>query len=356
MREDYEPPIELDDVQKEIYNEDHLGEFLAGPHTDNHFGYIIDVFEKCRVKFNHQPHARRTEQDEKFRTASENLLRQTQSPLQAQRQGNWTSAPVVAPLPTMPHNNMEAFPQAQEFLGCHYHVNELQMRSYQASVGGISMPGQDQRPNYHSNQACALLKPQISAHLFRAQNCSSQTSMRSGASSNSYVDIDLLPTPGTSQDGHLDVANTASSASSPLYLPPQAEPGKTGGGGQPSLESPETVLPDQRRPFAPHNIVYTTPVDRLSRPKLAYRDPPVVHSVAWDGRVHCNTQGASHFAESMGYAGEQLADQGTGGWPGSFCDLNPAGIEHQPEVPESWDFSRDASNFEYSGQPDFRSM
>lgn len=261
---------------------------------------------------------------------------------------------MVAPLPTMPRNNMEAFPQAHESLGCHYHVNELPMRPYQAGVGGVVMPGQGHRTNYHGNQAYALLKPQTSAHLFRAQNCSSQTSMRSGASSNSYVDIDNLPTPGTSHDGHLDVANAASSASSSLYLPPQAELSKTGG-GHPSLELPETIPPDQRRSSAPHNIIHSTPVELL-RPKLTYHDPPVVHSLTWDGRVHYNSQGTSHFAESMGYAGELLADQGTSSWPGSYCDRNPAGIEHPPEGPENWDFSQDASNFGYNDQPGFRNM
>lgn len=376
---DFEPPIELDDVQKEVYDEEQLGRFLAGAHADNHFGYIIDVFEKCRAKFNHKPHARRTERDERFRAASENLLRQARGPpLASQRQDTWPSAPMVAPQPTLPHS-VEAFPQALESrsLGYHDHVNEPQMRRHEAGVvGGIStMPGQGQRTAHlhqHGSQThSSLLRPQLSAHVFRAQNCSSRTSMRSGASSNTYFDIDAFPTPGTSHDGHVDATTSGASSarSSSLYLAPPAEPGKTGvgGGGPPSLEPPETNVPD--------NIGGTrapAELSLLSRPKqLSYCEPPVVHSVTCNGRVVQNCISPLHqggttttlpnFADEatgLYHDGSQelqdtitaVSSGGGGGscWPGAYypyLDLPyfPAGIERPPEVPENWPFSQDAA-------------
>lgn len=283
---------------------------------------------------------------------------------------------MVAPQPTLSHS-VEAFPQALESrsLGYHDHVNEPQMRRHEAGVvGGIStMPGQGQRTTHlhqHGNQTHTLLRPQLSAHVFRAQNCSSRTSMRSGASSNTYVDIDAFPTPGTSQDGHVDVATSGASSarSSSFYLAPQAEPGKTsvGGGGPPSLEEPpETYLPDHiGGTRAPGELL-------LSHPKqLSYCEPPVVHSVTWNGRVVQDYSSPLHQGETtttlpnfadkatgLYHDGSQkLQDTttavGSGGgggyWPGAYYpypDLPyfPAGVERQPEVPANWPFSQDAA-------------
>lgn len=297
---------------------------------DNYFEYTIRVFDRCRTTFNHRPYARREEWNQTFRAAIQSFLRQTQEQFETQPHDTWTSVPMAAPQPLMPHN-IHAFPQTQGPLGYHDCSNELQRQTDRLGVGGMPLTSQGQQANYNPH---AFLKPQDSFNISRAQNCSSQTSMRSGASSTSNIDIDTFATPGTSQDGHLDVANhMTSSTSSSLFLPPQA--GASRKSGHPSFEPPETILPDQRRPTAPHNI--TTPME-ISQPKLTV-DPVLLNPMSWDRRT-ATSQESPIFSESIVYG--ELGNQRTWGWPSSYYGLHSANAHYQSDPPESWDPSQDS--------------
>lgn len=310
-------------MQKEVYDEDQLRDFITSSQTKNHFEYIIDRFETCRRSFNHQPCIRRSEQNEKFRAATGDFLRQTHRPFPAQQQGHWPSARMAAQQPTLLHNS-DAVAHDQGSSGGHYQGNEAQGYSFQTGVGGVLVAshGQAMHQNTHS-----FLRPQA-ASAFRAQNCSSQASMRSGASSTSVVDNDVLfPTPGTSQDGRLDIANATSSASSSLYLPPNAEVSKTK--EPPQFEPAESILPDQRRPSAPHNIAM--PVE----PSFSHvaTEPFVTGSMSWDGRVLFSARTAPpNFDESI-----------THGHPGLHSTVDA----YNSEGPESCDPSQYAWHYEY---------
>lgn len=312
---------------------------------DNYFEYTIRVFKTCRTNFNHRPYTRREEWNHAFRAAIQNFSGPTQGHSEAQQQGStWTSAPMDAHQPLM-SGDMHAFSQTARPLGYQYSPNELQRHTDRHGVDSMSMASQGQQINYTPT---TFLKPQVSLSLSRGRDCSSQTSMRSGASSTSNVDMDTVPTPGTSQDGYLDVANhtTASSTSSSLHLPPQAEASRKR--GRPSWEPPETILPDQRRPTAPHNI--TTPVD-LSRPKVAV-GPTMFNSVSWDGGVTPSHVPSAFSDTNVGYG--ELGDQGTGGWPGSYYGLDATHVHYQPDPPENWDPSQYSSSCsEFGNKPDY---
>lgn len=296
-------------MQREFYNEEQLTGFLHTNRVGNHFEYIIQTLEKSRDRFNHRPYVRRTEQSERFRTATENLLQQVQGSSHTRQQDRWAASSLTAVHYPAISSNTNPCQQIHELSSFQHHRDELQRGPDQNISGEVGMLGQYQQNPYNPH---AFLKPQatcrVSANVFRAQNCSSQTSMRSGTSSNSFVDIDAVLTPSTSQDGHFDACNGTSSASSSLH----------------QKHDPASSLP-----------VLTI-------------DPMMMHPVAWDGRITYQPQGSNKFSVSLRQG--DMAEQDTGSWPGSHYGLNPVTIEPQPEVPETWGFSQDPSNFDYSNQ------
>lgn len=287
---------------------------------------------------------RRDEQNERFRAVTEHHLRQTQGSLRVRQQNSRISAPMAAPQPIMSFHT-GIFSNTQASSSHLYPGKGVQTHSYQTGFSGATMASHGQAASY---DAPPFLMPETahrtSANSIRTRDCSSRTSMRSGASSASHFDNDTFLTPGTSQDGHLDISNTASSTNSSLYLQPQVESGKHS--CYPSFEPVETILPDQRRPSAPHNI--TTPVEP-SHSELSVH-PLVEKSVAWNGRL-VTSQETSNTVESMMMYGE-LADHDAGIWPASYQTLNePASTEYQPGFPENWDFSQDPSSLEHDERP-----
>lgn len=122
---------------------------------------------------------------------------------------------MTAPHPSL-SPEMGAFPQLQAPLHGHFQRNELQSHFSQARAGRASMTttttttpinhGQPPHPYTYPFLRPSPAYP-TSANSFRNQNCSSQNSMRSGASSVSFPDADPFLTPGTSQEGLPDTAN-----------------------------------------------------------------------------------------------------------------------------------------------------